>query len=207
MPSAPMIRNSLRVGILSVFLFPNIYPKNTAGDQFMFLNECSLFCCSLCLCHQGLEQHLWQPDWELHLSGIRGNFLSCAPLPGHVSRLCRPGSGAADAWWDRSQMGWGKWGIWGAGVGKAWGGRMAGYLDWKEGSARKVRHRPLFPTTGTIENLGWISLWCGWQSCELTVFVFFLSHCTGLEMNPCTYGLLIYDKGDKNIQWRRQSLQ
>ena len=50
---------------------------------------------------------------------------------------------------------------------------MAGYLDWKEGSARKVRHRPLFPTTGTIENLGWISLWCGWQSCELKVFVFF----------------------------------
>ena len=50
---------------------------------------------------------------------------------------------------------------------------MAGYLDWKEGSARKVRHRPLFPTTGTIENLGWISLWCGWQSCELKVFVCF----------------------------------
>ena len=27
------------------------------------------------------------------------------------------------------------------------------------------------------------------------------------ETNPCTYGHQIYDKGGKNIQWRRQSLQ
>ena len=26
------------------------------------------------------------------------------------------------------------------------------------------------------------------------------------EMNPLTYGHLIFDKGGKNIQWRRQSL-
>ena len=23
------------------------------------------------------------------------------------------------------------------------------------------------------------------------------------EINPCTYGYLIYDKGGKNIQWRK----
>ena len=27
------------------------------------------------------------------------------------------------------------------------------------------------------------------------------------EINPCTYGYLIFDKGGKNIQWSRQSLQ
>ena len=27
------------------------------------------------------------------------------------------------------------------------------------------------------------------------------------EINPCTYGELIYDKGCKDIQWRRQPLQ
>ena len=25
------------------------------------------------------------------------------------------------------------------------------------------------------------------------------------EISPCTYGQLIYDKGDKNIQWRKHS--
>ena len=28
-----------------------------------------------------------------------------------------------------------------------------------------------------------------------------------LEINPCTYGQLIYDKGCNNIQWRKYTLQ
>ena len=26
------------------------------------------------------------------------------------------------------------------------------------------------------------------------------------EINPCTYGHIIFDKGDKNIQWRKNNL-
>ena len=28
-----------------------------------------------------------------------------------------------------------------------------------------------------------------------------------LEKNPCTYGHLIFDKGGKNIQWRKEPFQ
>ena len=73
------------------------------GFQFIFVNECSfLFCCSHRQRGQGLEHRLWQPDWEPHLSGLRGNFLSIyALLSGQVSRLCRPVPGAVAHGWDR----------------------------------------------------------------------------------------------------------
>ncbi|XP_059732583.1 uncharacterized protein [Bos taurus] len=52
--------------------------------------------CWHCLYSPGLELHLRQPDWEPHLSGVRGNFLPVyALLPGQVPRLFRPGPGAA----------------------------------------------------------------------------------------------------------------
>ena len=65
-------------------------------------------CCSDCLWGQSLELHLWQPDWEPHLSGVPGDFLSaCALLPGHLCRLFCLRPGAAAHRWDRSQLKWG----------------------------------------------------------------------------------------------------
>ena len=94
-------------GILSVFLDP-------MAHQFLFVNDCSFFClCRHCRLGQGIQLHLWQPDWESHLSGITGNFLSAAALlPGHICRLFCPGPGTADDRWDRAQQQDGKSRVW-----------------------------------------------------------------------------------------------
>ena len=94
-------------GILSVFL-------DTMAHRFLFVNERSFFClCRHCQLGQGLELHLWQPDWESHLSGITGKFLSAAALlPGHICRLFCPGPGTADDRWDTAQQQDGKNRVW-----------------------------------------------------------------------------------------------
>ena len=101
------------------------------GVHFIIVNKCFfLFCFSHRQCGQGLEHRLRQPDWEPHLSGLRGNFLSIyALLPGQVSRLCCFVPGAVAHRWDRDPSYDGKSGMWGGRgtrVGKAWGGRTVG---------------------------------------------------------------------------------
>ena len=72
----------------------------------------------------------------------------------------------------------------GAGVGKAWDGRMVGGLRLERGVCdmrhRKARHRSSFPTVGTTDNLGWIILWCVGLFCAFEGF-FFLAALRGMR--------------------------
>ena len=47
-------------------------------------------------------------------------------------------------------------------MGKAWGGRMVGNLDWEKGfGIREKGRQDIFSYPWTIGNLGWIIFWCG----------------------------------------------
>ena len=159
--------------ILSVFLDP-------MAHQFLFVNEYSFCPCRHCQLGQGFELHLWQPDWESNLSGITGNFLSAPALfPGHICRLFCPGPGTADDRWHRAQQQDGKSGVW-------CGSWCRKVLMWQNGQGlkierkvlrQKLRHRPLFSTLGTIDNLGLSFFGVKGLSCEFSFLFLIIIEC------------------------------
>ena len=171
---SPPHEKIFEIGVFLLTSCPTYFTWHIIGVQILSACKHSFFCCcSHCLYSPGLELHLWQLDWEPHLWGIRGDFLSAnALLPGLISRLSCSGPGATAHRWEETRDRKGRVGYGGgAGMGKAWGVRKVGNWDWERGfGIRKKGRQDMFSYPWTIANSCSIILWCGVMSCTFLLY-------------------------------------